>query len=250
VSLERHLDRDPGRHVDERPARPDGRVQRGELVVVLRDDRPEVLLDEVLVLAQPGVHVEEQHALLRQVLLELVVDDLALVLRADAGEELPLRLRDPQPVPRVLDVGRQVLPRLGLLLGRPDVIEDVVEVDPAHVAAPPRQRPALEVVKRLQPELPHPLRLVLVRGDRLDDLLREPAARLEEVVLRVAEPVLVVLTDLGDDLCLRLRLRSHTATSSVSNAPYPSASSLSASSGPPSSTIRPPEKTWTKSGLM
>src|SRR5207249_9588130 len=112
----------------------------------------------------------------------------------------------------------QVLPRLGLLLGRPDVIEDVVEVDPAHVAAPPRQRPALEVVKRLQPELPHPLRLVLVRGDRLDDLLREPAARLEEVVLRVAEPVLVVLTDLGDHL--RLRLRTHTATSSVSNAPY------------------------------
>ena len=63
VGLERHLDPHARRHVDERPARPHGRVQRGELVVVLRDDRPEVLLDELLVLAQPRVHVEEEHAL-------------------------------------------------------------------------------------------------------------------------------------------------------------------------------------------
>ena len=63
VGLERQLDVDARRHVDERAARPDGGVQRRELVVVRRDDRPEVLLDELLVLAQAGVHVEEEHAL-------------------------------------------------------------------------------------------------------------------------------------------------------------------------------------------
>ena len=96
----------------------------------------EVLLDDVLVLAQARVHVEEEHALLLEALLELVVDDLGLVLGADAGEVLLLRLGDPELVPGVLDVRRQVLPRVGLLLGRPDVVVDVVEVDPARDRRP------------------------------------------------------------------------------------------------------------------
>ena len=97
---------------------------------------------------RPRVHVEEDHALLLEVLLELVVDDLGLVLRADAGEVLLLRLRDPELVPGVLDVGRQVLPGVGLLLGRADVVVDVVEVDLGEVAAPGRQRAREEVVER------------------------------------------------------------------------------------------------------
>ena len=43
VGLERDVDLDAGGDVDERAARPDRRVQRGELVVVDRDDRAEVL---------------------------------------------------------------------------------------------------------------------------------------------------------------------------------------------------------------
>ena len=43
VGLQRHLDVDARRHVDERAAGPHGAVERGELVVVRRDDRPEVL---------------------------------------------------------------------------------------------------------------------------------------------------------------------------------------------------------------
>ena len=194
VGLERQLDLDALRDVDERAARPDRGVQRRELVVVRGDDRPEVLLDELLVLAQPRVHVEEDHALLGQLLLQVVVDDLGLVLGADAGEVLLLRLGDAELVPGVLDVGRQVLPGLGLLLGRLDVVVDVVEVDPGEIAAPARHRPRKEVVERLVAHLPHPVGLVLVLGDRLDDLVRDPPARLEEVVLRlvrVREPVLV-----------------------------------------------------------
>src|SRR3712207_8389219 len=40
------------------------------------------------------VHVHEDDALLLEVLANLVVDDLGLVLRADAGEELAFRLGD------------------------------------------------------------------------------------------------------------------------------------------------------------
>ena len=74
--------------------------------------------------------------------------------------------------------------RLGLLLGRLDVVVDVVEVDAGDVAAPGRQRAREEVVERAVAELPHPVGLVLVLGDRLDELVRQAAARLEEVVLR------------------------------------------------------------------
>jgi hypothetical protein len=147
----------------------------------------------------------------------LVVDDLALVLRADAGEVLLLGLRDPELVPGVLDVGREVLPRLRLLLGRADVVVDVLEVDVVDVAAPLRQRARKEVVERLVAELPHPVRLVLVLRDRLDDLVIQPASGLEEVVLRlvrVGEPVLalVVGADPLDDFGFGLR---HYVTASL-----------------------------------
>ena len=179
--------------------------RRRELVVVLRDDRPEVLLDELLVLAQAGVHVEEEHALLLEILLELVVHDLRLVLGAHAGEVLLLSLGNAELVPRVEDLRRQVLPALRLLLGRADVVVDVLEVDVVQVPAPLRQLPGEEVVERLVPELAHPVGLVLVLGDRLDDLVRDSTAGLEEVVLRlvrVREAVLVLLADLLNGLGL------------------------------------------------
>ena len=119
VGLQRDVDVHARRHVDERAARPHGGVERGELVVAGRDHRAEVLLEEVLVLAQGGVGVEEDDALLLQVLADLVVDDLGLVLRRDTGDEaLLLRLGDAEPVVGVLDVLGQVLPGRGLLLGR------------------------------------------------------------------------------------------------------------------------------------
>ena len=51
VGLQRDLHLHALRHVDERAAGPDRRVQRGELVVADRDDGAEVLLEELRVLA-------------------------------------------------------------------------------------------------------------------------------------------------------------------------------------------------------
>jgi hypothetical protein len=107
----------PFGHVDERPAGPHRRVERGELVVADRDDRAEVLAEELLVLAQAGVGVDEDDALLLEVLADRVVDDLRLVLRGDTGDQaLLLRLGDAELVVGVLDVLGQVLPAGGLLL--------------------------------------------------------------------------------------------------------------------------------------
>ena len=102
---------------------------------------------------------------LLQVLAQRVVDDLGLVLRADAGQELALGLGDAQLLEGVLDVGRDLVPVLALLLARLDVVEDVVEVDAGQVAAPVGQRPLVEVLERLQAVLEHPLRFALHRRD-------------------------------------------------------------------------------------
>ena len=84
IGLERDVDLDARRDVDERPAAPDRRVERGELVVLDRDDRAEVLLHQVGMLADRRVGVDEDDPLLLQVFAQAVIDDLRLVLGPDA----------------------------------------------------------------------------------------------------------------------------------------------------------------------
>ena len=115
---------------------------------------PKYSLEEVLVLAQRGVGVEEEDALLLQVLADLVVDDLGLVLRRDAGDQaLLLGLGDAEPVVGVLDVRGQVVPGGGLLLGRADEVLDVVEVDARQVGAPGRHRLLAEQAQALEAQV-------------------------------------------------------------------------------------------------
>src|SRR4030066_380505 len=84
------------------------------------------------------------------------------------AEVLLLRLGDAELIPRAADVLGQVLPVLRHLLRGTDEVEDVLEVDVGQVGAPPRHRPSLEVLQRLQPELAHPVRLGLPGRDLLD----------------------------------------------------------------------------------
>ena len=82
------------------------------------DDRPEVLAEDLRVLLQRLIGAEEDDALLLEVLADVVVDDLGVVLAADAGEVLLLRLRDAELVVRAPDVVGHVVPRLRGLVGR------------------------------------------------------------------------------------------------------------------------------------
>jgi hypothetical protein len=101
-----------------------------------------------------GAH--EHHADLAQLLADRVIDHLGVVLGADAGEELALRLRDAQLVERLLDLVRDVVPGLLLALGRRAVVDDLPEVDVVEHAAPQRHRPGEEVVVRPEAVLQHP----------------------------------------------------------------------------------------------
>jgi hypothetical protein len=76
VGLQRERDLDALRHVHERAARPDGAVEGRELVVLGRDHRAEVLLEDFGVFLQALVRAHEHHADLGELLLDRVVHDL------------------------------------------------------------------------------------------------------------------------------------------------------------------------------
>src|SRR6185437_10190701 len=87
-----------------------------------------------------------------------------------------------------------------------DVVEDVVEIDLVQVAAPLRHRTRIEIVEAAMAKLAHPVRLILVRRDRIDKLMRKAPPRLEEIVLGDGKAVLdrIVGTDALNDLGLGL----------------------------------------------
>ena len=164
----------------------------------MRDDRAVELAEDLRVLDEALVRAHEDDAELGQLLLDGVVDDLGVVLGADAGQELPLRLGDAEPLERRLDLLRDVVPGLLLALGRLPVVDDLVEVDLVEAVRPHRHRSLQEVVVGAQAGLEHPVRLVLEPADLLDGRAREAALRLLQVGDVVVERVLV--TAVGDEV--------------------------------------------------
>jgi hypothetical protein len=155
--------------------------------------RHEVLADDLFVLSDGLVHVTEDDALLLPLLLHVLVDDLRLVLGADAGERVLLGLRNAQLVEGVFDLVREFGPVVDTGADvdvRPDVRDDLVDVDLAQVrlSGPVgRHRHLLELLERAQAPLQHPLRFVFVLRDDADRLLGESLLGLEGGFLLLLE---------------------------------------------------------------
>ena len=124
-----------------------------------------------------------------------MVHDLAVVLRTDAGQELALRLRDAQPLERLLDLVGDVVPGLLFALRRLAVVHDLVEVDLVEAVRPDGHGPLEEVLVGAQAELEHPLGLFLERADLLDRLAGQTAlglGQVDDLVLEVETRTVVV----------------------------------------------------------
>ena len=76
VGLQWDIDVDTLWDIDEGTSGPDGGVERGELVVPYRDNRTEVLLEDILVLSQASIGIKEENSLLLEVFTDRVVDHL------------------------------------------------------------------------------------------------------------------------------------------------------------------------------
>ena len=135
--LQRQIDFNSWRDIDERTTRPDRSVECGELVVAGRDDRAKVLLDQVRVLAHGSVHVAEQDPLLFQVVTVFAVDDVGLVLGVGACEVLRIDPGDAKLFVCARHFFRGFVPLGNQLAQGTPVVVHVVEIDVGHVGCEP-----------------------------------------------------------------------------------------------------------------
>ena len=76
VSLQRNLNMHTRRHINKRPARPNRRIQGGELIITRRNDRAEILLEELRVLLQSSVRIHENDTLSLKIGVDRVINNL------------------------------------------------------------------------------------------------------------------------------------------------------------------------------
>ncbi len=117
VRLQWHIDFNTRWHIDKRPTRPDRGVECRELVVTRRNDSSEVLLNEIGVLAQCGVHVTKENALLLKILTIAMEHHLRFVLRGNTCEVFTLRFRNAELLVCRLHLLWQVIPLIDLICG-------------------------------------------------------------------------------------------------------------------------------------
>ena len=151
VALQREVELGALGHVDKRAARPHGTVQGRKLVVGGRDERHKLLADERLPLrVVQGLFdagVDDAH--LGRGVLHVVVDELGVVLRADARQVAALGIGDTQALKGVLDVVRHRLPVVLLIGVGLDVGDDVVHVQALDGGAPRRVGKTIENLEGL-----------------------------------------------------------------------------------------------------
>ncbi len=189
----------------ERAVGEDGGIERREVVVRVRHDRSEVLLDEVgVLLDRLGERAEDDSHL-----LELVAEGRRDRNRVEdgvdrhAGELGPLAQGDAELLVGLEQLRVDLFERLRPVLPglRRRVVDDRLVVDRRVVdVLPGRLLHGEPVAVRLQAPLEHPLGLVLLRGDEPDDVLGE--ARRDRLRLDVGdEPGLVLALGQLEDGC-------------------------------------------------
>ena len=151
VALQRKIEFGALGHVDKRAARPHGTVQCRKLVVGGRDERHKLLVDERLPLrvVQGLLDAGVDDAHLGRRVLHVVVDELGVVLRADARQVATLGLGDAQALKGALDVVGHRLPVVLLVGVGFDVGDDVVHVQALDGGAPRRIRETVEDLEGL-----------------------------------------------------------------------------------------------------
>ena len=194
----------------------------------------EVLLDDFGVLAQPAVHIEEQDALFLQIFTDGVVDRFRFVLCRDPAQPFLLGLRDAQPVKRVLDVVRHIIPVAFCGVRGTEEVRDIVKINVVEFAtvAPVRHFPFHEVMVGFNSNFGHPLWFVFQFGDVSYDLFAQPFVKANGGILWIVKTKPV----LADHLSCFV---AHAFTSEASSQSYPCSSSLRARSGPPDITSWP-----------
>ena len=190
IGLQGNLDLYAGRHIYEGTAGPDGPVQCREFVVIWRDQLHEVVPDHLRMGACQGAfQVAVDDALLRDFIFDIVIDQLGIVLGADAGQRGPLRLGDAQLFKGILNIIRNVFPGLFHVRIGPDIGRYVVHIQAVDGSAPAGNRDPVIDVQAFQPELPHPFGIMLLFRNLFDDLRGKAGLDSVKIIFLIAEVI-------------------------------------------------------------
>jgi len=132
-------------NVNERAARPNRAVECGEFVILNWHHGREVFAEEIRVLFEPVLNAEEDHALLLEGFLHVMVDHFRVILCADTGKVFLLSLGNTQLIEGGLDRVRHIFPGFLVNLGGTDIIIDIIQVQTAQIRTPGGHR-TLKVV--------------------------------------------------------------------------------------------------------
>ena len=145
IGLKRNVHVYTRRDVNEGTTRPCCGIQSGKLVVPSRNTLAEVLFKNLRMLTQTGVGVSEDHALLLQVILDLLVDDLGFILSSDArNQAVLLGLGNAQTIVGITNFFGEVFPVIHLTIGGTHVVLEGIEIDTRKIRAPRRHWLTLE----------------------------------------------------------------------------------------------------------
>ena len=192
VCLQRLFQLHALRDVDERAAGEHGAVERGKLVVRGGDDLAEPRAEDFLVFLEAFRGVDEDHALLGELLLHVRVGGLRVILCLDAGEEGSFLLGDAKSLEGFEHFRWHVVPRALRLLAIGKIITDLVEVDVFQILGGPVRWHGFfkEHLERLVTELAHPFRVLFHVADVIDRLGGKAAAGIILVALGKGEVAL------------------------------------------------------------
>ena len=194
------------RHIHERATGPCSSVQRTEFVVFRRYHGAEILLDEFGVFTHCGIGVDEDYALLFQVLANRVVNHLGFVLGSDAGDQtVLLGFGDAESVVGGTNVIGQVVPAFSLLLNRLDVILEIIGIETRQIHTPIGHGLVEERLETAQTHVEHPLRLALVGADGAHDVFVYASFCGFAGGVGIM-PAVAVIAELADDLVILLDL--------------------------------------------
>ena len=163
VGLQRDLQPHARRHIDKRSARPDRAVQRRKFVIGRRNELHEMRPDHLRKarIMHRAFEIGVDNAGFRDLPADIVIDQLGVILRADARQRFALCLRDAEPLEGLLDILRHIVP-VGVHAGfRADICDNIVQIQSVNRRSPRRHFCFREDLQRMQTELPHPFRIAL-----------------------------------------------------------------------------------------
>ena len=207
IGLKRNVDGNPFGDIDKGSAGPDGAVQGGEFMIRTGNQMHEVGPDHVGIGAMKrAFEIRVNDSLSGHFLTNIVIDNFTVVLCADAGQRVPLGLRNSQTLERFPDFTGKLIPfgRHAGMSGA-DIGDDVLHMESGDVRSPVGNGKTVILFQAVNAKIPHPVRITLFPGDLKNDVLIESLVYLEVIVLGVPKIVPAVTDFIQIGLLVHIR---------------------------------------------